>query len=427
MFGTKEKLIPADLKDRLEHVTKRKNIPVHKRLIEEKVNEAYRLIGLKPPRVRWVESVTELVNTKDVAPVSKFRRVLSSYAYAIDTDKNYTPAESGRDQLRDIMPNFNTRMVGFSWISSLQDVANMISHRDWDGNVGATWCMDYDLHLYAMLSSYKDNELDSLARKYLKVSEIMFQAFEDGLGYMQEVGRQLFLCPAPVIIRDDANRLHSEYAAAVQFPNSEYYFLRGEQFTNQQWMRLMKSEADMGDVMSELNADKRAIMIQFISPDKLLEDMGAELIDIGQKGNELYKVANFNGYLDKLMDRRDFVRTSPFESLRASDVFASMPMFSDNTAGLQSAGSISSGTEQARRDFERRREELMQMARNRDSGTGTEYCLRMRDWSTERQFLHWVEPWIGQMGSADMATAEMIRDESGNSIPMDQYLLAEEA
>jgi len=55
------------------------------------------------------------------------------------------------------------------------------------------------------------------------------------------------------------------------------------------------------------------------------------------------------------------------------------------------------------------------------------YFLHMDDWSTERQFIIWVEDFLGESGSADMATAGMMRDEDGNSLPLEDYLLMREA
>lgn len=60
-------------------------------------------------------------------------------------------------------------------------------------------------------------------------------------------------------------------------------------------------------------------------------------------------------------------------------------------------------------------------------GTGeTEYCLVMKDASTDRMFIKFVPPAVGRLGDADLATAAGYKDAAGNSLSLDQYLMMEQ-
>jgi hypothetical protein len=55
-----------------------------------------------------------------------------------------------------------------------------------------------------------------------------------------------------------------------------------------------------------------------------------------------------------------------------------------------------------------------------DTGS-TEYCIVMKDASTDRVFLEWVEPKVGEIGDADLCQARAF------GIGLDEYLNLTEA
>jgi hypothetical protein len=51
-------------------------------------------------------------------------------------------------------------------------------------------------------------------------------------------------------------------------------------------------------------------------------------------------------------------------------------------------------------------------------GTGrTEYCIWMKDASTDREFIEWTPPEIGKQGNAELCQAEAF------GIPLEDWLL----
>ena len=57
----------------------------------------------------------------------------------------------------------------------------------------------------------------------------------------------------------------------------------------------------------------------------------------------------------------------------------------------------------------------------------TQYCMRMQHPSIDREYIEWVTPETGKRGNADLAQCDAWRDEDGNPIPLEDYLLAIEA
>jgi hypothetical protein len=57
----------------------------------------------------------------------------------------------------------------------------------------------------------------------------------------------------------------------------------------------------------------------------------------------------------------------------------------------------------------------------------TQYCMRMKHPSIDREYIEWVEPKVGEQKDADFAQASAWKDKEGNAIPVEDYLLAIEA
>lgn len=57
----------------------------------------------------------------------------------------------------------------------------------------------------------------------------------------------------------------------------------------------------------------------------------------------------------------------------------------------------------------------------------TQYCMRMKHPSIEREYIEWVEPEVGKLGNADLAQCHAWKDQDGDPIPLEDYLLAVES
>jgi hypothetical protein len=188
---------------------------------------------------------------------------------------------------------------------------------------------------------------DPKVLEFIEISNEELKAMENGLGVFFPMEDRLILVPIPRMIIA-SERLHYDHGMAVQWGNGVgFYFIRGVQFDVKLYNRVISQEMTTEDVLTISNADQRAAAISMLRPDRLLEQMKAELIDTGTKGTKLYRVRNFMG------TRR------------------------------------------------------------------TEYCMWMKDASTDREFIEWVEPKVGELADADLCQA------TAYGISKEQYLAIE--
>ena len=104
------------------------------------------------------------------------------------------------------------------------------------------------------------------------------------------------LCERPIrLVRDDNHNLHYDHDAAIEFPDGyKQHYLHGVYFEEEMFNRIVSQEMTLEEVAKIGSADKSAVAIQFLRPDRLLEQVGAKLINVGKHdGTELYEVPNF--------------------------------------------------------------------------------------------------------------------------------------
>jgi len=184
--------------------------------------------------------------------------------------------------------------------------------------------------------------------KWITIQTELLKALENGLGFYFPMRDKLILVPIPRMILA-AERLHYDHGKAVSWSDGTgFYFLRGVQFEEPLYNKIVNLDLTAEEVLTIPNADQRAAAMSMLRPDRLLKQMKAELIHTGIKGTELYLVKNFMG------TRR------------------------------------------------------------------TEYCMHMKDASTDRTFIEWVEPTIGKQGNADLCQANAF------GIPVEDYILIDQ-
>ena len=162
-------------------------------------------------------------------------------------------------------------------------------------------------------------------------------------------------CRRPKAVRrDDQGRLHSDQKPAIEWRDGyKLYYLHGQHVNESLWKRIVSQEMTLKDIMDIRNADERTMAFSMLRPDRLLEAMNAKLIHTGIKGTKLYQVDDF---AEKVLGDTSRIKNS------------------------------------------------------------TEYCMVMQDASTDRVFLEWVDPKIGQQEDADLAQATALQ------IPLEDYL-----
>ncbi|MGI0000259.1 MAG: hypothetical protein ACRD6Q_03460, partial [Nitrososphaeraceae archaeon] len=168
------------------------------------------------------------------------------------------------------------------------------------GSAGlARWsALDYDFDWYVFEFEYCQNPTDGSPNendhKYLEYCELLMQAKEAGAGYRVEVDDTLYIVPTPVVRIDNQNRFHSEDEPAIRWKGgSEFYFLRGESFDKAIWKKVVSRTITATEVMKITDVDKRTIAISMLSPQEMLKQLNATLVDTGKKGTKLYRCDNF--------------------------------------------------------------------------------------------------------------------------------------
>ena len=125
-------------------------------------------------------------------------------------------------------------------------------------------------------------------------------ALEDWCLYAEQVNGGIltedtaYLIKKPIRVVRNGEILHYDHDKAVEWADGEgYYFLYGVAFDKETWQRIVNEELTLPQLGEITNADQRAAAIQMLRADRLLEQVGAKLINTGKRGVELYEVPNF--------------------------------------------------------------------------------------------------------------------------------------
>lgn len=119
-------------------------------------------------------------------------------------------------------------------------------------------------------------------------------AIEAGAGYRVEWEDVLYIIPTPLVLIDEQNRFHSDFAPAIRWKSGHaFYYLRGENFDKALWEKIVTQKITAKEVMQMEDIDKRTIAISMLKPGEMLKQLKAKLIHTGVKGNRLYECKNF--------------------------------------------------------------------------------------------------------------------------------------
>jgi len=134
---------------------------------------------------------------------------------------------------------------------------------------------------------------DEATIKWIQISDQELKALENGLGYFFPMRDKLILVPMPRMILN-GDRLHFDHGKAVEWKDGKgFYFLRGVQFGEKLYNKIVNFELTAEETLKIGNADQRAAAISMLRPDRLLNMLGAKHINTGTKGTKLYEVKNF--------------------------------------------------------------------------------------------------------------------------------------
>jgi hypothetical protein len=184
------------------------------------------------------------------------------------------------------------------------------------------------------------------------------------------------VCRRPKAIRRDTNNLlDSDQLPAIEWRDGyKLWSLHGVAFKEDVWKKVVSQELTLPELAKlELGADQRAVAIQMLRPDRLLEQLGAKKIATGLK-------------YTKLQD-----------------------MYGEDYCAANFPWSLNTPTE------------LYEVKNFMDTGE-TEYCMKMEHPSIKGKFyIEWCPPEIGRRGDADYAQA------SAFGMDIEEYFNATEA
>ncbi len=137
------------------------------------------------------------------------------------------------------------------------------------------------------------------AEAYRKISE--------SVNYIWPNSDFIMVCARPVkILRDERGRLHSEAGQAIEYPDGwGLYMLHGIKFDAPLYWKIVKKEMTSKEALAIPSTDQRAIALQFIGGERLMQDFNGKII-----GKDEY------GELVELTDLKDS-NGEPYKYLRA--------------------------------------------------------------------------------------------------------------
>ena len=137
------------------------------------------------------------------------------------------------------------------------------------------------------------------AEAYRKISE--------SVNYIWPNSDFIMVCARPVkILRDERGRLHSEAGQAIEYPDGwGLYMLHGINFDAPLYWKIVKKEMTSKEALAIPSTDQRAIALQFIGGERLMQDFNGKII-----GKDEY------GELVELTDLKDS-NGEPYKYLRA--------------------------------------------------------------------------------------------------------------
>jgi len=130
---------------------------------------------------------------------------------------------------------------------------------------------------------------------WARLSQYLRLAQQHGLGWILPANRELLLVPRPTLrfAPDRTGILHDDSGRrAVEWPDGRgYFFLQGTAFDELSYFAVLDSRWSLQEIAALDNADRRSIGLGYLNFRRLVDEAGAELLDRGEKGTTLYRLA----------------------------------------------------------------------------------------------------------------------------------------
>ena len=209
----------------------------------------------------------------------------------------------------------------------------------------------------------------------VKFDEEKYKIFHDFCKYIQfsiPYEGIVFLSDKPTDIVWENKLISYDHDKAVKYADDwGIYCLDGVSFTEEQFKKITSQEMTLEELAKEeMGADKSAIAIKYLRPDRLLKQVNAELIHTG--------IPKYN--TPDVM--REWLKEANYPVNKKGKLPQAMQdIYADN--------------------------HVTKLYRVPDFlGAGeTEYCMLMTHWSNTTQYIEWIEPKVGEKGDADHCQA----------------------
>lgn len=126
-----------------------------------------------------------------------------------------------------------------------------------------------------------------------ETDKLLYEFYAKGIFNIEYYEKECFICTFPVAMRfDKENRLHGGEKPAIEFADGNHYFLvRDVYFDADMWKKIQSRNMPINEILALPNIEQRCVALEFLGPEKLLEQSKAVLIHgPTKKGNSLYTV-----------------------------------------------------------------------------------------------------------------------------------------
>jgi len=258
-----------------------------------------RIIDIKTAKHK---EVTENDIVKDITWVYKMMGLKKPKIYIADSykaQKQLVQKYNTKSKSASIEPKYNDKVRNKGLTSDISE-DSIEELRERYGNTDENFALDKSTEV--LTKNTKDSKSDQFFGAGFELfysldpatDKRIFDFYSKGIFNIEYYQKECFICTFPVAMRfDSENRLHGGELPAIEFADGNHYFLvRDVYFDAEMWKKIQGRTMPITEVLGLPNIEQRCVALEFIGPEKILEQCNAKKIHgITAKGNSLYEVA----------------------------------------------------------------------------------------------------------------------------------------
>jgi hypothetical protein len=250
--------------------------------------KVYENLGKKMPKVVWHDSPEAMIKSVgDSVGASVGASVRASVWDSVWDSVGASVRDSVRDSVGASVWDSVWDSVGASVRDSVgASVGASVRASVWD-SVGAS-VRTYDLAGWSSWARFFSEEFEHNALEdwCLYSEQVTGGILSDEVAHLVRKPKRL--------VRNANGLLHYDHDKAIEWNDGfGFYYLNGVEFDQITWETIVEEKLTLTSLGKIENADQRAVAVQMLRPDRLLKQVKAKLVNVGQKGTELYEVPNF--------------------------------------------------------------------------------------------------------------------------------------